>query len=151
MIDVSTHNAFQLVNLTSKGNLYSSVTKWQDERVTRVRSDIYATVVAIWGIIDWFIDILDLVQLPAGAGVIGYLEQHLVLPLQVLHLIMYPIFSISELLGRSIELGHTSIQVLLGIIGVKLIALLTWRRLVPHNQGILTSCTGHSSTGCRDG
>ena len=46
------------------------------------------------GIISIFLDLLDIVHLTAGAGLIGYLEHNIVLILQCLHLFVNFVISI---------------------------------------------------------
>ena len=65
------------------------------------------------------------------AEIIGYIEQHLVLLLQGLHLIMNLFFSLAELLENSIALGNMSIQLFFGLSGVEFIVQHSGSRLVP--------------------
>ena len=79
----------QLVNFPSLGILYISVDKGRNGRVSRFRVARDATVIAAQGIIARIFDILDIVQITVGAGFLGEYEQHIVLLLQELHMLLY--------------------------------------------------------------
>ena len=95
---------FQIVNFPSQRIFYLSVTKVQYGRFSRVRVTINATAVAAQVIIARFIDFIDIVQLPEDDGLIGYLEQHIVLILQGLHLLLHLLLSLAELLDSGVAL-----------------------------------------------
>ena len=60
---ISTHNIIQLVNFPSQCIVSISVTKGQYGRFTRILFARDATVVDAQGIIAWFLDLVDLVQI----------------------------------------------------------------------------------------
>ena len=78
-----------------------------------------------------FPGLLVIFQLMAGAVLLEYFEQYIVMFLGGLRLIITIFLGLAELLYRSIFLGWTPIQVLLGICRVKFIAFLNRMRLVP--------------------
>ena len=84
-----------------------SVTKIQYERVDRVRFTRDATDVAAQGIIARFIDILDIVQLTAGDGLLGRLDHHLVLIIPCLHIFVHFPISLAKLIDSSIKFSFT--------------------------------------------
>ena len=49
-----------------------------------------------------FLDIINLVQFTAGAGIIGHLEQNIVMLLQGLTMFLYFSISLVEMLGISV-------------------------------------------------
>ena len=71
----------------------------RDRRVAIFLVARYATVIADRAIIVRFLGIIYLVQFIEGADLIGHLEEHIVMLIQVLHLFLYFILSLAELLG----------------------------------------------------
>ena len=122
---IRTHNVVQLVNFPSKRLFSLLVTKGRDVRVARVRVIRDTTVASSQGIIARFLDILGLVQIPAGDGLLGYIEQNIFMVLPGLRMILHLLHGIEELLDISIAFVHKSSQVLLGIVRITCIELLT--------------------------
>ena len=92
----------RLVNFLIQWLISLSFTKVRDRGLSRVQFARDATVVADRGIISRFIDILVLVQIAVVDGLLGHLEQHLVLLLWGLHLFVYFHLSLEEILDSSI-------------------------------------------------
>ena len=92
----------RIVHFLLQGLLSLSVTKGLYSGGFRVQFDIDATVVAARGIIARFLGILDLFQITVRARLLGQLEHHLVLLFQCLHLFVYFLLGLAEILDSSI-------------------------------------------------